>query len=100
MAWVLAGVDGEGFASALSFEEVSRRMHLRAHPDLSQGPADLQSAALTTELCTHMYRGRAWHAHAISAPKMRVRRSSLSISRESHDTHRSPLGLMDKALDF
>ena len=24
----------------------------RAHPDLSQGPADLQSAALTTELCT------------------------------------------------
>ena len=23
----------------------------RAHPDLSQGPADLQSAALTTELC-------------------------------------------------
>ena len=25
----------------------------RAHPDLSQGPADLQSAALTTELCTH-----------------------------------------------
>ena len=26
----------------------------RAHPDLNQGPADLQSAALTTELCTHM----------------------------------------------
>ena len=25
----------------------------RAHPDLSQGPADLQSAALATELCTH-----------------------------------------------
>ena len=25
----------------------------RAHPDLNQGPADLQSAALTTELCTH-----------------------------------------------
>ena len=24
----------------------------RAHPDLNQGPADLQSAALTTELCT------------------------------------------------
>ena len=27
----------------------------RAHPDLSQGPADLRSAALATELCTHMY---------------------------------------------
>ena len=27
----------------------------RAHPDLNQGPADLQSAALTTELCTHLH---------------------------------------------
>ena len=26
----------------------------RAHPELNQGPADLQSAALTTELCTHV----------------------------------------------
>ena len=26
----------------------------RAHPDLNQGPADLQSAALTTELCTRL----------------------------------------------
>ena len=26
----------------------------RAHPDLNQGLADLQSAALTTELCTQM----------------------------------------------
>ena len=26
----------------------------RAHPDLNQGPADLQSAAPTTELCTQM----------------------------------------------
>ena len=25
---------------------------IRAHPDLNQGPADLQSAALATELCT------------------------------------------------
>ena len=29
------------------------RIGKRAHPDLNQGPADLQSAALTTELCTH-----------------------------------------------
>ena len=27
----------------------------RAHPDLNQGPADLQSAALTTELCTRTH---------------------------------------------
>ena len=26
----------------------------RAHPDLNQGPADLQSAALTAELCTQL----------------------------------------------
>ena len=26
----------------------------RAHPDLNQGPADLRSAALTTELCTRV----------------------------------------------
>ena len=26
--------------------------HWRAHPDLNQGPADLQSATLATELCT------------------------------------------------
>ena len=26
----------------------------RAHPDLNQGPADLQSAALPTELCTQL----------------------------------------------
>ena len=30
------------------------RLAKRAHPDLNQGPADLQSAALTTELCTHV----------------------------------------------
>ena len=34
----------------------SRLWRKRAHPDLNQGPADLQSAALTTELCTHMTR--------------------------------------------
>ena len=28
-------------------------MKKRAHPELNQGPADLQSAALTTELYTH-----------------------------------------------
>ena len=33
---------------------MSRQPRQRAHPDLNQGPADLQSAALTTELCTRM----------------------------------------------
>ena len=32
-----------------------RLCNRRAHPDLNQGPADLQSAALATELCTHVY---------------------------------------------
>ena len=31
---------------------VAEENQVRAHPDLNQGPADLQSAALTTELCT------------------------------------------------
>ena len=30
----------------------------RAYPDLNQGPADLQSAALTTELYTHVDKGK------------------------------------------
>ena len=34
------------------------RIGKRAHPDLNQGPADLQSAALTTELCTHLLGSR------------------------------------------
>ena len=32
------------------------RHHRRAYPDLNQGPADLQSAALSTELYTHVDR--------------------------------------------
>ena len=35
------------------------RVTERAHPDLNQGPADLQSAALATELCTQMIFGMA-----------------------------------------
>ena len=33
----------------------------RAHPDLNQGPADLRSAALTTELCTQLEATAALH---------------------------------------
>ena len=34
--------------------EIEALRKKRAHPDLSQGPADLESAALATELCTHV----------------------------------------------
>ena len=43
-----------GHAMAVLAVGNERASHRRAHPDLNQGPADLQSAALTTELCTHM----------------------------------------------
>ena len=35
-------------------KEMRGRTTKRAHPDLNQGPVDLQSAAPTTELCTHV----------------------------------------------
>ena len=40
---------------AIAAKRAEQKQHAnkRAHPDLNQGPADLQSAALTTELCTH-----------------------------------------------
>lgn len=40
-------------ATAAKRAEQTQNANKRAHPDLNQGPADLQSAALTTELCTH-----------------------------------------------
>ena len=43
-----------GHAMAMLAVGSERASHRRAHPDLNQGPADLQSAALTTELCTQM----------------------------------------------
>ena len=39
----------------------SRCACMRAHPDLNQGPADLRSAALTTELCTQLEATAALH---------------------------------------
>ena len=49
----LAGVESRQFRMSLRAKAV-RDYHKRAHPDLNQGPADLQSAALTTELCTRL----------------------------------------------
>ena len=46
--WQLEVVSGRAAGGGLACGH-----RCRAHPDLSQGPADLQSAALATELCTH-----------------------------------------------
>ena len=53
--WQLGAATRVGTTAA--WDKDSPRM--RAHPDLSQGPADLQSAALATELCTHVS-SRVW----------------------------------------
>ena len=37
----------------------------RAHPDLNQGPADLQSAALATELCTLLLASQCPYKHVM-----------------------------------
>ena len=47
----MQGLDSPSAAYGLFADAEARN---RAHPDLNQGPADLQSAALTTELCTRM----------------------------------------------
>ena len=49
MPVALKRTDSRGAAMAFS-----SRKSKRAHPDLNQGPADLQSAALATELCTQV----------------------------------------------
>ena len=41
------------FAAKVFHSSEAEVINKRAHPDLSQGAADLQSAALATELCTH-----------------------------------------------
>ena len=54
----------------------------RAHPDLNQGPADLQSAALTTELCTHGSGMGIWLPVAISSLH-----SPMDFSADQRDIH-------------
>ena len=65
----------------------------RAHPDLNQGPADLQSAALATELCTHVALQLGSRNPNARLPRRR------SASRPLPFVTR-PCGLMDKALVF
>ena len=45
---------------------------LRAHPDSNQGLADLQSAALTTELCTHVMCNAPCRTHFTTQPHLRA----------------------------
>ena len=59
----------EVFVSWFGLCEPNHSQHKtrRAHPDLNQGPADLQSAALTTELCTHVNHFMcSWYVCSIS----------------------------------
>ena len=53
----------------------AQHAQLEAHPDLNQGPADVQSAALSTELCTHMAASRL---HMLGRPR-KSRRARLAI---------------------
>ena len=59
----------------------SKRCRKRAHPDLNRGPADLQSAALTTELCTHMtgHDSIAVFAHLRELVQMPVRLDGVQV---------------------
>ena len=63
VAGFLAGRRDDAGLSARMLSNVGRSLQsaTRAHPDLNQGPADLQSAALTTELCTHLQALAAAH---------------------------------------
>ena len=54
----LAAKEAEAlFQLCLWLQVTEVKWNMRAHPDLNQGPADLQSAALTTELCTQVLVG-------------------------------------------
>ena len=65
-----------GHAMAMLAVGSERASHRRAHPDLNQGPADLQSAALTTELCTHM-----------TSLSQRAAEGGVRVSRMLHEDH-------------
>ena len=52
--FIAAQIAFNAFLKLIIKKCAGRMLRHRAHPDLNQGPADLQSAALTTELCTHL----------------------------------------------
>ena len=56
VAGFFAGRRDDAGVSTRTLSDVGRSLQSarRAHPDLNQGPADLQSAAPTTELCTRL----------------------------------------------
>ena len=61
---------------------VGGRTRERAHPDLNQGPADLQSAALTTELCTQVQDARYLQLPSTVFGSILKRCSNLQAGRE------------------
>ena len=54
VAWCVENANFNGTGATARQAKTKQHNAQRAHPDLNQGPADLQSAALTTELCTQM----------------------------------------------
>ena len=52
-----SGVDVSSFRQTKTSTARLQHSRQRAHPDLNQGPADLQSAALATEIRTPCYEG-------------------------------------------
>ena len=56
------------FYRRLSNGERLQYSRQRAHPDLNQGPADLQSAALATELCTLCHQRLSFERIVLLAP--------------------------------
>ena len=65
----------------------------RAHPDLNQGPADLRSAALTTELCTQDIVKRFWNKHITSKNK------KCKKKKQKNKNHNWPRGVTASTLD-
>ena len=58
----------------------------RAHLELNQGPADLQSAALTTELCTHPGQ------HGVQDMRMRNREAFSGTLRQEFESTNATSG--------
>ena len=62
----------------------------RAHPDLNQGPADLQSAALATELCTHVDAARCNDTSAQSNERPRHGAGAMTSAPRARLAPRAP----------
>ena len=79
---------GCGNSPARLYLAFSSNLLPRAHPDLSQGPADLRSAALTTELCTHM---TSTHGHIAQSSEEKAKHTARLAARSSQILQHAPL---------